>query len=182
MGGVNKLNTDLCSAMHACILCWDAGLPFLGVLVGMLSANIYTICDSKRYINWQNSYRNGVAPPEARLPPPLYAVRSHNPHRSLLVRVEKLPLYPLDGWYSSPGALRIRPCHCVHGDRGFPLFTGYMFRGLLPFVFYVYGERIRKRCRYAAVSAKEVVMLQEGNGNKVTVQEDGNERTLKTSV
>lgn len=44
------------------------GLPFLGVLVGMLTAVAYTVMDNQRYIKTQEKH-NGFAPPEARLPP-----------------------------------------------------------------------------------------------------------------
>ncbi|KAL3455476.1 MFS general substrate transporter [Aspergillus heterothallicus] len=49
------------------------GLPFLGIVVGMLLAVGYTIIDNnKRYIRTQIRY-GGVAPPEARLPPCMIA-------------------------------------------------------------------------------------------------------------
>ena len=61
----------------------------------------------------------------------------------------------------------------------FPLFTTYMYKGLgihwassipafvavacipLPFLFYKYGAAIRKRCKYAAISASHSRKLQE---------------------
>ncbi|KAI4858964.1 MFS general substrate transporter [Hypoxylon rubiginosum] len=52
---------------------WSAGiggLAFLGILVGMLFAIIYTFPDNKRYIRVQGRH-GGFAPPEARLPPTL---------------------------------------------------------------------------------------------------------------
>ncbi|KAL6237566.1 hypothetical protein BDW75DRAFT_238177 [Aspergillus navahoensis] len=45
-----------------------AGLPFLGVAVGMIAAVTYSIFDNKRYIRAQAKHA-GFAPPEARLPP-----------------------------------------------------------------------------------------------------------------
>ncbi|KAL1856687.1 hypothetical protein Plec18170_003658 [Paecilomyces lecythidis] len=54
---------------------WNPGLgslPFLGIMVGMLAAVIYTIPDNKRYIRTQDK-NDGFAPPEARLPPCLLA-------------------------------------------------------------------------------------------------------------
>lgn len=63
----------------------------------------------------------------------------------------------------------------------FPLFTTYMYRGLgnqwassipafltvacmpFPFLFYKYGERIRKRCKYAAQSEAFMQKLQHGS-------------------
>jgi len=46
------------------------GLAFLGIMVGMLCAIIYTFPDNKRYIRIQEE-NDGFAPPEARLPPAL---------------------------------------------------------------------------------------------------------------
>jgi hypothetical protein len=48
------------------------GLAFLGIMVGMLLAVIYTLWDNKRYIKTQGKH-NGFAPPEARLPPTMVA-------------------------------------------------------------------------------------------------------------
>jgi hypothetical protein len=44
------------------------GLAFLGVLVGMLLAVVYSIWDNKRYA-LAVKHAGGIAPPEARLPP-----------------------------------------------------------------------------------------------------------------
>ncbi|BCS30171.1 MFS transporter [Aspergillus puulaauensis] len=202
-----------------------AGLPFLGVLIGMLSATIYTIWDNKRYINCQNSYRNGVAPPEARLPPCMLAAvtiptglfwfawtNSPSIHWmagiaalvpfgfGLVIVYVGIVNYLVDSYtiYAASVLASMSVVRYMFGGV-FPLFTSYMYKGLgihwassipafvavacipLPFVFYVYGERIRKRCKYAAVSAKEVGMLREGgdgNGDE-RVLEEGNERRLK---
>ncbi|OJJ04457.1 hypothetical protein ASPVEDRAFT_152810 [Aspergillus versicolor CBS 583.65] len=51
---------------------------------------------------------------------PIYTVRTHNPHRAILVRVDKSPLSPLDSQYRIPRPLRIRACDCVSGDRELP--------------------------------------------------------------
>ena len=45
-----------------------ASLSFLGVMIGMISAIIYTIWDNKRYAKASAKW-DGKAPPEARLPP-----------------------------------------------------------------------------------------------------------------
>jgi multidrug resistance protein len=45
------------------------GLAFIGVLVGMMIAVIYSILDNKRYTNTVKKSEGGLAPPEARLPP-----------------------------------------------------------------------------------------------------------------
>lgn len=48
------------------------GLAFLGIMVGMLIAVIYTLWDNKRFIKVQEKHE-GFAPPEARLPPTMIA-------------------------------------------------------------------------------------------------------------
>ncbi|KAJ5682584.1 hypothetical protein N7462_005749 [Penicillium macrosclerotiorum] len=48
------------------------GLAFLGIMVGMLIAVVYTLWDNKRYIKVQDAHE-GFAPPEARLPPTMVA-------------------------------------------------------------------------------------------------------------
>ncbi|KAF9634849.1 Major facilitator superfamily [Lasiodiplodia theobromae] len=48
-----------------------AGLPFIGVAIGMLLSVVYNICvDNPRYLRLVDA-NNGTAPPEARLPPGL---------------------------------------------------------------------------------------------------------------
>lgn len=49
-----------------------SGLAFLGIMVGMMIAVIYSLWDNKRYITTSEAH-NGFAPPEARLPPCLIA-------------------------------------------------------------------------------------------------------------
>ncbi|KAJ5872888.1 uncharacterized protein N7529_005241 [Penicillium soppii] len=49
-----------------------SGLAFLGIMVGMLIAVVYSLWDNKRYIKTSEQH-NGFAPPEARLPPCLIA-------------------------------------------------------------------------------------------------------------
>lgn len=48
------------------------GLPFLGIMVGMLVAVLYTIIDNRRYIETERRH-GGFASPEARLPPCMLA-------------------------------------------------------------------------------------------------------------
>lgn len=48
------------------------GLAFLGMMIGMLAAVVYTLWDNKRYIATQEKHF-GFAPPEARLPPLMVA-------------------------------------------------------------------------------------------------------------
>lgn len=47
------------------------GLAFVGVAVGMIAAVIYSIWDNKRYNKAIDESPNGIAAPEARLPPAL---------------------------------------------------------------------------------------------------------------
>lgn len=54
---------------------WNQGvgsLPFLGIMVGMLMAVVYTIWDNKRYVRVEEEH-GGFAPPEARLAPCMIA-------------------------------------------------------------------------------------------------------------
>ncbi|KAL4914945.1 major facilitator superfamily domain-containing protein [Aspergillus aurantiobrunneus] len=54
---------------------WNQGigaLPFLGIMVGMMFAVVYSIWDNKRYVRAQDEH-GGFAPPEARLPPCMVA-------------------------------------------------------------------------------------------------------------
>lgn len=54
---------------------WNQGvgnLPFLGIMVGMITAVAYSVWDNKRYIKVQDKHE-GFAPPEARLPPCMIA-------------------------------------------------------------------------------------------------------------
>jgi hypothetical protein len=48
------------------------GLSFMGIMVGMIIAIIYTIPDNKRYLRSMDRHA-GFAPPEARLPPVMLA-------------------------------------------------------------------------------------------------------------
>ncbi|KAJ5753111.1 hypothetical protein N7520_010028 [Penicillium odoratum] len=49
-----------------------SGLAFLGIMVGMMLAVIYSLWDNKRYIRTEEKHQ-GFAPPEARLPPVMVA-------------------------------------------------------------------------------------------------------------
>ncbi|KAJ5627770.1 hypothetical protein N7490_009998 [Penicillium lividum] len=49
-----------------------SGLAFLGIMVGMMLAVIYSLWDNKRYIRTEEKHE-GFAPPEARLPPVMVA-------------------------------------------------------------------------------------------------------------
>ena len=180
------------------------GLPFLGVLVGMLTAVVYTVMDNQRYIKVQEQH-NGFAPPEARLPPcmisaitvPLglfWFAWTNSPSVHWMASVAALvPFgfgmvivymgivnYLIDSYtvYSASVLAAMSVLRYMFGGV-FPLFTTYMYKGLgihwassipafvavacipLPFLFYRYGAAIRKRCKYAAISASHSRKLQE---------------------
>ena len=99
------------------------GLPFLGIMVGMIFAVIYTIPDNKRYISTQDK-NGGFAPPEARLPPTMVASiaipvglfwfgKSIHQLKMELVStdedysVDQLSVDSLDGQYCSRRSIRI---------------------------------------------------------------------------
>lgn len=180
------------------------GLPFLGVLVGMLTAVAYTIFDNKRYIKTQER-NNGFAPPEARLPPCMISAitvpvglfwfawtNSPSIHWmssvaalvpfgfGLVIVYMGIANYLIDSYtiYAASVLAAMSVIRYMFGGV-FPLFTTYMYRGLgihwassipafvatacipLPFLFYRYGEAIRKRCKYAGISAMHQQALHE---------------------
>lgn len=180
------------------------GLPFLGVMVGMLIAVAFTIKDNHRYIKAQERH-NGFAPPEARLPPCMISAISvpiglfwfawtNFPSIHWIASVAAMvPFglglvliymgivnYLIDSYtiYAASALAAMSILRYTFGGM-FPLFTNYMYRGLgihwascipgfvsvacmpLPFLFYRYGAAIRKRCKYAAISASHSQKLQE---------------------
>ena len=180
-----------------------AGLPFLGILVGMLTAIAYSIMDNQRYIKCQEKH-NGFAPPEDRLPPCMISAFTvpvglfwfawtNSPSLHWMASVAALvPFgfglvivymgivnYLVDSYtiYSASVLAAMSVLRYMFGGV-FPLFTTYMYRGLgihwastipafisvacipMPFVFYRYGGAIRKRCKYAAISACQLQKLQ----------------------
>lgn len=181
-----------------------AGLPFLGILVGMLTAIAYSVMDNQRYIKCQDQH-NGFAPPEDRLPPCMISAFTvpvglfwfawtNSPSIHWMASVAALvPFgfglvivymgivnYLVDSYtvYSASVLAAMSVLRYMFGGV-FPLFTTYMYRGLgihwastipafvsvacipMPFVFYKYGAAIRKRCKYAAISACQLRKLQE---------------------
>ena len=180
------------------------GLPFLGILVGMFSAIVYTLWDNQRYIKCQERH-NGFAPPEARLPPCMVSAITipvglfwfawtNSPSIHWMVSIAALvPFgfglvivymgivnYLVDSYtiYAASVLAAMSVLRYMFGGV-FPLFTSYMYKGLgihwassipafvavacipMPFAFYRYGAVIRKRCKYAAISAAQLRQLQE---------------------
>ncbi|KAJ5578369.1 uncharacterized protein N7459_007333 [Penicillium hispanicum] len=171
------------------------GLAFLGIMVGMLSAVVYSLWDNKRYIKTQEQH-GGFAPPEARLPPCMIAsvtipaglfwfawtnypsihwmasIAAGVPFGFGMVLVFlSIMNYLIDAYTIFAASVLaansvLRSCF----GAAFPLFTTYMYNNLgihwascipaflalaclpFPFLFYKYGEAIRKRCKFAAQS------------------------------
>ncbi|KAJ6112034.1 bicyclomycin resistance protein [Penicillium sp. IBT 18751x] len=186
---------------------WSAGiggLPFLGVMVGVLCGVVYTVQDNKRYIRAQEAHE-GFAPPEARLPPCMtsavtipiglfWFAWTNSPSIHWLCSVAALiPFgfgllliymgivnYLIDSYtiYSASVLAGMSVFRYAFGAT-FPLFSSYMYEGLgihwassipaflsvlcmpLPFLFYKYGDRIRQRCKYAALSQKRLDALRQ---------------------
>jgi hypothetical protein len=79
----------------------------------------------------------------------------------------------------------------------FPLFSSYMYQGLgihwassvpaflsvlcmpLPFLFYKYGEQIRQRCKYAAISQKRLEALRQTSISGTAMTQPSNEGVEK---
>lgn len=196
---------------------WGEGvgsLPFLGVMVGMMSAVLLNLYDNKRYIRIHKKY-NGFAPPEARLPPTMFGgiavpiglfwfawTDSKSVHFMVSI-IASAPFgfgmvmvflgvmnYLIDAYTIYAASVLaansiIRSCF----GAGFPLFTMYMYHNLgihwatcipaflalacvpFPFLFYRYGSRIRRLCKYSAESdefmrklAEKATTLDEGEG------------------
>ncbi|KAF7594231.1 hypothetical protein BBP40_009783 [Aspergillus hancockii] len=186
-----------------------ASLPFLGVMIGMMSAVALNMHDNKRYIRVHKAH-NGFAPPEARLPPTMigavaipiglfwFAWTNTDPVHWIIPIIGSAPFgfgmvlvflnimtYLIDAYTIYAASVLaansiIRSCF----GAGFPLFTGYMYAGLgvhwascvpgflaliclpFPFVFYRFGARIRRGCKYAAEADDFVRRLAEKAGGE----------------
>ncbi|KAJ9272836.1 hypothetical protein DTO212C5_1097 [Paecilomyces variotii] len=159
---------------------WNPGvgsLPFLGIMVGMLAAVIYTIPDNKRYIRTQEQH-GGFAPPEARL---MASIAAGVPFGFGMVLVFlSIMNYLIDAYTIFAASVLaansvLRSCF----GAAFPLFTTYMYNNLgihwassipaflavacipFPFLFYKYGPAIRTRCKFAAQSEEFLRKLQQ---------------------
>ncbi|KAB8338785.1 hypothetical protein FH972_021730 [Carpinus fangiana] len=143
---------------------WGQGvssLSFLGVMVGQILAMFFSVVLDKRYKAYLSAH-GGTAPPEQRLWP-------------CLIGCVMMPVglfwfafttFPADTLYAA-SALASNAIL-----RALPLFTTQMYKNLgvqwassipaflalacvpFPFLFYKYGAAIRKRCPYAAESAR----------------------------
>lgn len=200
---------------------WNAGvggLPFLGVMVGVLCGVVYTMKDNKRYIRTQEAH-DGFAPPEARLPPCMtsavtipiglfWFAWTNSPSIHWICSVAALvPFgfgllliymgivnYLIDSYtiYSASVLAGMSVFRYAFGAT-FPLFSSYMYQGLgihwassvpaflsvlcmpLPFLFYKYGERIRQRSKYAAISQKRLDALRQTSISENTMTQASNE-------
>lgn len=197
---------------------WNQGvgsLPFLGIMVGMLMAVVYSIWDNKRYIRVQDE-NDGFAPPEARLAPCLIASISipvglfwfawtNYPSVHWMAPIAAgVPFgfgmvlvflgimnYLIDAYTIFAASVLaansvLRSCF----GAAFPLFTTYMYQDLgihwassipaflavacvpFPFLFYKYGPKIRKSCKYAAQSDAFMRKLQESQQQPESDQEE----------
>lgn len=171
------------------------GLAFMGIMVGMIFAVIYSIPDNKRYARVSKKF-GGFAPPEARLPPVMVAAIcipvglfwfawTNSPSIHWIASIAGcVPFgfgvvliylgvlsYLIDSYtvFAASALAANAVARSMFGGI-FPLFTTYMYEGLgihwassipafltvacmpFPFIFYKYGERIRRRCKYAAES------------------------------
>lgn len=169
------------------------GLAFIGVLVGMMAAVIYTIPDNMRYAK-KCGETTGRLDPEVRLPPSMIggialpvglfwfawtnypsihwmaSVAAGAPFGFGMVLVFLSIFNYLIDSYTIFAASVLAANSMLRSLFGaaFPLFTTYMYHDLgihwassipaflslacvpFPFIFYKYGARIRKRCKYAA--------------------------------
>jgi MFS family permease len=181
-----------------------SGLAFLGIMVGMILAVVYSIWDNKRYIKTQDKHE-GFAPPEARLPPVMLAsvavpvglfwfawTNYPSIHWSVSI-IAGAPFgfgmvlvflgimnYLIDAYTIFAASVLaansvLRSCF----GAAFPLFTTYMYNNLgihwascipaflalacvpFPFLFYKYGAKIRKSCKFAAQSDAFMRKIQE---------------------
>ncbi|PKY01082.1 bicyclomycin resistance protein [Aspergillus campestris IBT 28561] len=152
------------------------GLAFFGIMVGMILATLYSIPDNKRYQNTQKRH-GGFAPQK----PAYRPVAGGAPFGfGVLLIYLGIMSYLIDS-YTLFAASVLAANSVTRSFFGavFPLFTTYMYDSLgihwassvpafltvgclpFPFIFYKYGEQIRKRCKYAAQSAMYSLKLQQ---------------------
>ncbi|KAI9927004.1 hypothetical protein MW887_003385 [Aspergillus wentii] len=137
---------------------WSEGigsLPFLSVMIGMMTAVVYNMHDNKRYVRVSREH-NGFAPPEARLPPTMiggiaipiglfWFAWTNGPSVHWIVSIIAaapfgfgmvlvflgIMVYLIDSYTIYAASVLaansiIRSCF----GAGFPLFTTYMYRNL----------------------------------------------------
>ncbi|KAK0387064.1 hypothetical protein NLU13_5377 [Sarocladium strictum] len=193
------------------------GLAFLGVMVGMIGAVIYSLLDNKRYVRVEME-NDGLAPPEARLPPgivgsfaiPLglfwFAWTNYTSIHWIVSVAAGVPFgfgmileflsimnYLIDA-YTIFAASVLAANSVLRSLFGaaFPLFTTQMYSKLgihwassipaflalacvpFPFLFYKYGEAIRKKCHFAAESAEFMRKLKEAERAREAQEDESN--------
>lgn len=207
---------------------WNQGvasLPFLGIMVGMMLAVVYSIWDNKRYVKVEEKH-NGFAPPEARLAPCLiasvtipvglfwFAWTNYPSIHWIVCIIAGAPFgfgmvlvflsimnYLIDA-YTIFAASVLAANSVLRSLFGaaFPLFTTYMYQDLgihwassipaflavacvpFPFLFYKYGPRIRKNCKYAAQSDQFMRKLQEKVQQPSDTEPDEEEKFDRTEA
>ncbi|EHK21769.1 uncharacterized protein TRIVIDRAFT_191922 [Trichoderma virens Gv29-8] len=151
------------------------GLPFLGGSVGLLCAAAFSFWTNKKYKEIAKM-KGGIVPPETRLIPAspsihwVSSVLANVPFGfGLLVVFSSITNYLIDSYliFAASAIAANTVLRSLFGA-AFPLFTPYMYQSLgihwassvpaflslacvpLPFIFYKYGAKIRKRCTYAS--------------------------------
>ncbi|KAK4174776.1 major facilitator superfamily domain-containing protein [Triangularia setosa] len=192
------------------------GLAFVGVAVGMIFAVAYTMIDNKKRFMVILERNNGVAPPEARLPPAIigsillpvglfWFAWTNGPEVHWIVSITasaffaaglvavflSLLTYMIDS-YTVFAASVLAANSVLRSLFGaaFPLFTTYMYQDLgihwastvpaflalacvpFPLLFWKYGERIRKRCRYAREAEEILIKMKATHERKESVEEE----------
>ncbi|KAH3008379.1 hypothetical protein KXW60_002138 [Aspergillus fumigatus] len=190
------------------------GLAFLGILVGMVIAVIYTFPENMHYAKLCRQ-TTGRLPPEVRLAPSIVgaialpiglfwfawtnspsihwmaSIAAGAPFGFGLVLVFLSVFnYLIDAYtfYSASVLAANSALRSLFGA-AFPLFTSYLYSGLgihwassipaflalacvpIPIVFYLYGARIRKRCRYAAEADAFMQRLAQSNQQEAQREE-----------
>ncbi|CAI4212301.1 unnamed protein product [Parascedosporium putredinis] len=137
------------------------GLAFLGIMVGMMFAIIYSIIDNKRYIRVETE-NNGFAPPNPAYPHPrgihwMASIAAGVPFGFGMVLVFlSLMNYLIDS-YTIFAASDLG----IHWASSIPAFLALACIPF-PFLFYKYGAQIRAKCVFAAQSAEFMKRLQAG--------------------
>ncbi|KAG7290602.1 hypothetical protein NEMBOFW57_000605 [Staphylotrichum longicolle] len=147
------------------------GLAFIGVAIGMLFAVAYSMFDNRRYARVAAAH-GGMAPPEARLPPAIigsvllpiglfWFAWANSPSIHWIVPIIasaffaaglvsvflSLLTYMIDSYTVFAAS---RPRHPL-GEHH-PAFLALACTPF-PLLFYIYGERIRMKCKYASEAA-----------------------------
>ncbi|KAJ5816146.1 Major facilitator superfamily domain general substrate transporter [Penicillium robsamsonii] len=198
------------------------GLAFLGILVGMMMAVIYTFPENFRYAKKCSQTTDRLAP-ELRLPPSMvggialpiglfWFAWTNSPNIHWMVSVAAgAPFgfgmvlvflsvfnYLIDSYtiFSASVLAANSALRSLFG-MAFPLFTTYMYHNLgihwassipaflalacvpFPFIFYKYGARIRKCCKYASEADAFMRRLAERN-QAARSEQPGAENEKKT--